>query len=65
MDVEPGSPAARGGLNPGDIITRVNGKGVSTAAQASSELNAIKSGGTARLLVIRNGQDTFVLVTKE
>ena len=65
MDVEPGSPASRGGLTPGDIITRVNGKAVNTAAQASAELNAIKAGGTARLLVLRNGQDTFVLVTKE
>ena len=25
----------------------------------------LSTGGTARLLVIRNGQDTFVLVTKE
>jgi len=65
MDVEPGSPASRGALAPGDIITRVNGKTVSTAAQASAELNAIKAGGAARLLVIRNGQDTFVIVTKE
>ncbi|MGE0392398.1 MAG: Do family serine endopeptidase [Vicinamibacterales bacterium] len=64
MDVEPGSPASRG-LAPGDIITRVNGKNVSTAAQASTELNAIRSGGTARLLVLRNGQDTFVILTKE
>jgi serine protease Do len=65
MDVEQGSPAARGPLAPGDIITRVNGKTVSTAAQASAELNAIRSGGTARLLVLRNGQDTFVILTKE
>jgi serine protease Do len=65
MDVEQGSPAARGPLAPGDIITRVNGKTVATAAQASSELNAIKAGGTARLLVLRNGQDTFVILTKE
>ncbi len=65
MDVEAGSPASRGPLAPGDIITRVNGKTVSTAAQASSELNAIKAGGTARLLVLRNGQDTFVILTKE
>ena len=29
------------------------GKAVSSAAQASTELNAVKSGGTARLLVLR------------
>ena len=65
MEVEPASPAAKAGLSPGDVITRVNGKAVASAAQASSELNAVKSGGSARLLVIRNGQDTFVIVTKE
>ncbi len=65
MDVEQGSPASRGPLAPGDIITRINGKSVATAAQASAELNAIKSGSAARLLVLRNGQDTFVIVTKE
>ena len=65
MDVEQGSPASRGGLTPGDIITRVNGKVVSTATQASTELNAVKAGGAARLLVLRNGQETFVIVSKE
>lgn len=65
MDVEQGSPASRGGLTPGDIITRVNGKAVTTAAQASAELNAVKAGGAARLLVLRNGQETFVIVSKE
>jgi serine protease Do len=64
-DVEPGSPAARSGLAPGDIILRVGRETVATAADASRELGRIPSGGTAFLRVMRNGQETFVAVTKE
>jgi serine protease Do len=64
-DVEPGSPAARSGLAPGDVIMRVGRETVETAAEASRELGRIPSGGTAFLRVLRNGQETFVSVTKE
>jgi len=64
-DVEPGSSAARAGLAPGDVITRVGRETVETAAEASRELGRIPSRGTAFLRVLRNGQETFVAVTKE
>ena len=64
-DVEPGSPAARSGLSPGDVIVRVGRETVATAAEASRELGRIPSGGTAFLRVLRSGQETFVAVTKE
>ena len=64
-DVESGSPAARSGLAPGDVIMRVGRQPVNTAADASRELGRIPSGGTAFLRVLRNGQETFVAVTKE
>jgi serine protease Do len=64
-DVEPGSPAARAGLAPGDVILRVGRETVETAAEASRELGRVASGGTAFLRVLRNGQETFVAVTKE
>jgi len=64
-DVEPGSPAARSGLAPGDVIVRVGRETVETAADASRELGRIASGGTAFLRVLRSGQETFVAVTKE
>jgi serine protease Do len=64
-DVEPGSPAARAGLAPGDVILRVGRETVETAAEASRELGRVTSGGTAFLRVLRNGQETFVAVTKE
>ena len=65
VEVEPGSPAARVGLNSGDVIMRVNRRPVTSAADASRELAAVPSGGTAFLLVLRNGEETFVTITKE
>src|SRR6185503_15029069 len=38
-DVEQASPAARAGLQPGDIVLQVNRKAVSSSSQASTELN--------------------------
>ena len=64
-DVESGSLAMRAGLVPGDVIMRVGRETIETAAEASRELGRIPSGGTAFLRVLRNGQETFVAVTKE
>ena len=64
-DVEQGSPAARAGLAPGDVIVRVGREAVQSAAEASRALGAIPSGGTAFLRILRGGQETFVAVTKE
>jgi serine protease Do len=65
VDVDQGSPAARAGLAAGDIITRVNRRPVTNVSEAGRELAKVSSGGTAFLLVLRNGQETFVTVTKE
>ena len=64
-EIEPGSPAARAGLAPGNIIMRVGRQAVRTAAEAGRELGRVAAGGTAFLRVLRNGQETFVAVTKE
>jgi S1-C subfamily serine protease len=65
VDVEQGSPAARAGLQPGDVIRRVGRTTVESAATAQRELARVPSKGTAFLLVTRNGEDTFVTVNKE
>ena len=65
VDVDPGSPAARAGLQEGDVITRVGRTNINNVGDASRELGRIPSGGTAILRVTRNGQDTAVVVTKE
>jgi serine protease Do len=65
VDVDPQSPAARAGLSSGDVILRVNGQMVGSAADAQRELGRVQSGRAARLLVLRAGQERFVIVTKE
>jgi serine protease Do len=65
VDVEPSSPAARAGIMAGDVVTRVGRTPIGSVADASRELARIPSGGTAILRVVRNGQDTAVVVTKE
>ena len=64
-DVEQGSPAARAGLRPGDVIVRVGREPIASAADAQRELGRVPSRGTAFLRVVREGQETFISVTKE
>jgi serine protease Do len=64
-DVEQGSPAARAGLRPGDVIIRVGREPIASATDAQRELGKVPSRGTAFLRVLRDGQETFVSVTKE
>ncbi len=65
MDVEPSSPAAGAGIARGDIILQVNRKPVTSPQEAGRALGEVRSGGTAFLLLMRNGQQTFVTVRKE
>ena len=65
MNVEQGSAAARAGLAEGDVIVRVGRENITSATEASRELGRVSAGGTAFLRVLRNGQETFVAVTKE
>ena len=64
-EVDPVSAAAREGVRPGDVILKVNGQAVEAVRDASQALQAIKQGGAARLLLWKQGQETFVVVTKE
>jgi serine protease Do len=64
-DVDPGSTAARSGIGRGDIILEVNRQKVTTPQEAARLLDSVPSGGTAFLLLLRNGQQTFVTVRKQ
>lgn len=64
-DVEPGSPAARAGIARGDVLLQVNRRPVTSAQEAARALGEVRSGGTAFLLLMRNGQQTFVTVRKD
>jgi serine protease Do len=65
VDVDPNGPAARAGLTEGDVILRVGRTPVANQAEAQRELARVPSGGTAFLRIQRDGQETFVPVTKE
>jgi serine protease Do len=61
--IVPGGPAARGGLQQGDVITRVNGQQVTPDQTVSYLVANSPVGGRIPLEVIRGGKRTTVYVT--
>jgi serine protease Do len=49
-------PASRGGIKPGDIITKVNGKPVDTPNMLSRLIASLEPGMAASIEVVRDGQ---------
>ncbi|MBI2833846.1 MAG: trypsin-like peptidase domain-containing protein [Acidobacteria bacterium] len=64
-DVEPRSAAARAGVQPNDVLLEVNRKPVTSASEAARELQQVKSGDVAFLLVWSRGSERFITITKE
>jgi putative serine protease PepD len=62
-DVVPGGPADKGGLQKGDIVTKVNGQAVSDATALINAVQAAKTGDQLQLTVNRNGSVDTVSVT--
>ena len=56
VNVVDGSPAARAGLLPGDVVTKVNGKIVSNAASLRNEIGLMRVGEEVALEYIRDGK---------
>jgi len=60
-DVESGSAAEEAGIEPGDVIEEVGGRGVSSADEFRTQIRAAEAGGHhAVLLVNRGGNTQFV-----
>ena len=63
-DVERNSPAANGGVLPGDVILEVNRQKVQNVSQITRELQKVQPGQPVFMLVSRNGDNVFVTMTK-
>jgi serine protease Do len=63
--VEPGSPAAEAGLQPGDVIHRVADTTVTNAQELSTALNRLQNEKEIALKIERRGQLTFVTLNLE
>lgn len=60
---EAGAPASEAGLQPGDLILRVNDKDVGTPEQYAKLVASLDKSKAAALLVLRSGQSQWVLIT--
>ncbi|MDP8222173.1 MAG: trypsin-like peptidase domain-containing protein [Candidatus Lernaella stagnicola] len=60
--VEPGSPAAKGGLAKGDVVVAVNGKPVRDATALGRMIALLRVGEPATLTVVRNDRRTQIRV---
>ena len=63
-DIDRNSPAANGGVIPGDIILEVNRQKVANVSQITRELQKVQVGQPAFMLVWRDGNNVFVTMTK-
>jgi hypothetical protein len=61
--VQPGGPADRAGLKPGDVVVAINGKPVSNAGAMTSAVTSMTANQTARLSIVRGGQRRDIAVT--
>ena len=62
-DVTVGSPAAKAGIERGDIILALNGQAVSGPEDLSVHISEMAPGSTVHLKIARNGQTREVAVT--
>ncbi|MFL5333336.1 MAG: PDZ domain-containing protein, partial [Geminicoccaceae bacterium] len=61
--VQPDSPAAKAGLEPGDVIEAVNGRPVPTPRDLALDIAQIKPGQSVQIDLVRNGEHRNVDAT--
>ena len=60
--VSPDSPAAQAGLQPGDVLQKVNGQAVQTPRELAAMVAGLKPGETVDVGLLRDGKATSVQV---
>jgi len=60
--VEPGGPADKAGVKPGDVIVAVNGQNIERYGELSGRISNMRPGSDARLSLWRNGKQDDVSV---
>lgn len=55
-DLVPGGPSERAGLQPGDVVTSVNGQSVKSSSELTREVAKASAGQTLKLDIIRDGR---------
>ncbi len=60
--VYPGTPAERAGLQTGDVVLRIDGRPVRSAADLRNRIGLLSIGHTTRIDLLRNGQPLSVNV---
>jgi serine protease Do len=63
-EVAPGSPAARAGVRPGDVVTELSGKPIASPGELASALQKVTSGQVVRLKVERGDSKSFIALQK-
>ena len=61
--LETASPAAKSGIETGDVITSVNGEAVKDSRDLAKKIAVIPPGTSARLAIFRYGQEKTITVT--
>ena len=63
QEVQPGGPADKAGLKPGDIITSVDGHSIKDGDDLVNDIASRRPGSTVRLGFLRNGKNQDATVT--
>jgi S1-C subfamily serine protease len=63
QEVTPGSPAAKAGIRPGDVVVSIDGKAVENYSEMVAAIRDHQPGQKITLGVVRGGNETTITAT--